>query len=39
MRPSRSPARLSELSAYGFNLDRSTPLWYYIKEAELGRPA
>jgi Animal haem peroxidase len=29
-------SELSELSAYGFNLDRSTPLWYYIlKEAEL----
>jgi hypothetical protein len=27
---------LSELSGYGFNLDRSTPLWYYVlKEAEL----
>jgi hypothetical protein len=29
-------SELSELSGYGFNLDRSTPLWYYaIKEADL----
>jgi hypothetical protein len=31
-----SKSELSELSGYGFNLDRSTPLWYYvIKEAGL----
>jgi hypothetical protein len=29
-------SELSELAGYGFNLDRSTPLWYYtLKEAEL----
>jgi hypothetical protein len=31
-----SRSELSELSGYGFHLDRSTPLWYYvIKEASL----
>jgi hypothetical protein len=34
--PALSPADLGELSAYGLELERSTPLWYYVlKEAEV----
>ena len=34
--PELPPADLSELDGYGLNLDRSTPLWYYVlKEAEV----
>ena len=34
--PALSEADLSELSAYGLKLERSTPLWYYVlKEAEV----
>jgi hypothetical protein len=34
--PVLSPADLDELSGFGLNLDRSTPLWLYIlREAEL----
>lgn len=34
--PSLTAADLSELKAFGANLDTSTPLWYYVlKEAEL----
>jgi hypothetical protein len=34
--PALAPADLGELSAYGLELERSTPLWYYVlKEAEV----
>jgi hypothetical protein len=32
-----TPTQLSELAPFGTNLERSTPLWYYVlKEAELA---
>src|SRR5215213_4064884 len=34
--PALAPADLTELGGFGLDLDRSTPLWYYIlKEAQV----